>query len=364
MTMDRIEDRADFSRIRYANCWEDADILCAALEPAPGRRILSIASSGDNSLALLAGGAEVLAVDLNPSQIACLELRCAAISSLEQEECLRFLGVHEDVERLETYAVLKKKISSGASSFWDSNLELIKNGIIHAGKFESYFRFFRTRIMPLIHSRNTVAELLKERSIADRRSFYKERWSNLRWKLLFKIFFSRFVMARLGRDPEFFKYVEGSVSKRILERTEYALTELATHDNPYLDYILSGNFTRSMPFYLRRENYPKIRENIGNISFFQGPAQEAVMSAGGKFDGFNLSDIFEYLDDGTCAQIYGTFLGHANKGAKFAYWNMLVPRSCPEKFSREIEPLKDLSELLFRKDKAFFYSRFVLEEKL
>ncbi len=31
-------------------------------------------------------------------------------------------------------------------------------------------------------------------------------------------------MGRLGRDPEFFRYVEGSVAERILERVEYALT--------------------------------------------------------------------------------------------------------------------------------------------
>ncbi len=30
-----IEDRADFGEIRYANCWEDADILCEALRPEP-----------------------------------------------------------------------------------------------------------------------------------------------------------------------------------------------------------------------------------------------------------------------------------------------------------------------------------------
>lgn len=50
----KIEERVRFDAIRYANCWEDADILMTALEPAAGKRILSIASAGDNSLALLA----------------------------------------------------------------------------------------------------------------------------------------------------------------------------------------------------------------------------------------------------------------------------------------------------------------------
>src|SRR5437763_16682991 len=51
-------ERADFSGIRYAQCWEDADILLAALEPGPGKRCLSIASAGDNTLALLSRNPE------------------------------------------------------------------------------------------------------------------------------------------------------------------------------------------------------------------------------------------------------------------------------------------------------------------
>ena len=44
------EQRVRFDLIRYANCWEDADILCEALAPAPGRRLLSIASGGGYTL--------------------------------------------------------------------------------------------------------------------------------------------------------------------------------------------------------------------------------------------------------------------------------------------------------------------------
>jgi len=47
-----IEERASFEFIRYGNVWEDADVLCEALKPvSQGRRLLSIASAGDNTLA-------------------------------------------------------------------------------------------------------------------------------------------------------------------------------------------------------------------------------------------------------------------------------------------------------------------------
>ena len=59
---DRIEDRARFDLVRYANCWEDADVLLQALEIKPTGFYLSVASAGDNTLSLLsANPAQVIA---------------------------------------------------------------------------------------------------------------------------------------------------------------------------------------------------------------------------------------------------------------------------------------------------------------
>ena len=85
--------RKVFPVLRYANCWEDGHVLCKAIRPAKGMRLLSIASAGDNSFALAAEGAEVVAVDLNPAQLACMELKGAAIRRLEHQEVLEFLGL-------------------------------------------------------------------------------------------------------------------------------------------------------------------------------------------------------------------------------------------------------------------------------
>ena len=357
-----IDERADFGIIRYANCWEDADVLCAALEPAPGKRFLSIASAGDNSLALLAGGGEVVAVDLSPAQLACVELRMAAFRTLDYEDVLAFLGVSACSKRLEMYADLSAHMSSGAKRFWNEQQSLISAGIIHAGKFENYFHKFRAWIMPLVHHRQRIAELLQDRSAAARRQFYDRRWDTWRWRLLFRVFFSRFVMGRLGRDPEFFRYVEGSVADRILQRTEYALTELPTHTNPYLQYILTGNYGNALPRYLRAEYFPAIREGLDRLTLFQGTIEEAAAHFGKNgFAGFNLSDIFEYLDEPTCEAILEHLVSVGRAGARLAYWNMLVPRERPENMSDRLQPMEQLAAQLFARDLAFFYSRFVVE---
>jgi S-adenosylmethionine-diacylglycerol 3-amino-3-carboxypropyl transferase len=153
--------RADFSQIRYAQCWEDADILLEALDIQPGDVCLSIASAGDNALAMLRRGpAKVIALDLNPAQLACLELRVAAYRALSHLELLTLIGSLPGDCRPELYRRCRPLLSPDAQAFWDAHPDEIANGIGGAGKFERYFGLFRTRILPLIHSRRKVATLL------------------------------------------------------------------------------------------------------------------------------------------------------------------------------------------------------------
>src|SRR6476646_3842988 len=96
---------ADFSDIRYAQCWEDADVLLEGLDVQPGDVCLSIASAGDNALALLTRDpARVVALDLSPAQLACLELRVGAYRNLAHGELLELIGSRPSDRRAALYA--------------------------------------------------------------------------------------------------------------------------------------------------------------------------------------------------------------------------------------------------------------------
>jgi len=358
--MNDISRRASFEIIRYANCWEDADILVKGLDPGPGMRCLSIASGGDNSLALLARDPElVVAADFSGAQIACTELKRAAVARLDHDRFLRFLGFRESLDgRLETYRELRAELSAETRGFWDARLEILRAGIIHGGKFERYFQLFRKRVLPLIHKRRDVHDLLLEKDRPAREEFYRHRWNTWRWRLVFRIFFSRFVMGRMGRDPEFFRYVQGNVAARILRRVEHALTALSTHDNPFMTYILTGNFGDALPFYARPENFGAIKQNVERLVLAQGSAGNAASRIGGKFHACNLSDIFEYMNAQEFRARAEELLRICAPGARLAYWNMLVPRRISEILPDRAGYLGELSGDLFMHDRAFFYQAF------
>jgi S-adenosylmethionine-diacylglycerol 3-amino-3-carboxypropyl transferase len=355
--------RADFSHIRYAQVWEDADILLQALDIQPGQVCLSIASAGDNALAMLSRSPErLIALDLSPAQLACLELRVAAYRELSHDELLILVGSKSGKAREALYQRCRSQLSADVQQFWDRNSTAIRRGIGGAGRFERYFEVFRRYILPLIHSREQVNRLLKGGTFEQRQTFYQQEWDTWRWRLLFHLFFSRSVMG-LGRDPSFFKYVEGSVGDRILQRTHYALTALNPAENPYLQWILIGQHLTALPYALRPENFDAIRNSLDRLEWHCTSLENFLDAVGeNAIDHYNLSDIFEYLSPDNYHQLLQRLIKAGRPSGRLAYWNMLVPRSRPATMANQLQPLTKLAHSLHAQDKAFFYSSFIVEE--
>src|SRR5262249_7883327 len=150
-------------------------------------------------------------------------------------------------------------------AFWDAHPNDVEAGVGSAGKFEGYFARFRRFILPLVHFRPRINAPLRGGTRAERPAFYERPWDTRRWRPPVRAFFSRFVMGRLGRDPSFFAYVEGSVSDRILARARHAAVELNPADNPYLQWIMTGRHTTALPLALRPESFDVIRAHLDRL---------------------------------------------------------------------------------------------------
>jgi S-adenosylmethionine-diacylglycerol 3-amino-3-carboxypropyl transferase len=356
--------KVNFDILRYANCWEDADILLAGLQPEGGSRIISIGSAGDNSFSLLiTNPANLTAIDISPVQLYLIELKKACFLNLAHEETLAFLGFNSSKTRIDLYKnVLKKSLSPEAAQYWDSHTQTIENGIIYAGKFEKYFKLFRTRILPLIHSRKTIDALFTLKSAAAQLDFYFKTWRNRRWRWLFRIFFSRFVMGRLGRDPQMLKEVGLNVQEYIFKRAEEQLLSPEAQDNYYLKFIMKGSFEETLPHYLRPENYEAIKANLDKLHLRLGLLEDVIEDI--PFDYLNLSNIFEYMDQENFSRAAQKIAAHVSPGGAIAYWNLMVPRSIsglqPGHFSND----EVFCKALQAKDKCFFYNRFIVEKAI
>jgi S-adenosylmethionine-diacylglycerol 3-amino-3-carboxypropyl transferase len=359
--MSGIGARARFDLIRYAQVWEDADVLCAAFGEGAGRRFLSICSAGDNALALLLlDPAEVVAADLSMAQLECLRLRIAALHALNHGEFLELMGARPSNQRVVLLERTLAALPESSAGFWRAQATAVARfGAGGVGRFEHYFRLFRRFVLPLIHRRATVMSLLSPRALTARAEFYDRTWDNGRWRLLTELFFSKTVMGRLGRDPAFFQHAEGSAAAQVRKKSRQAAGVQDPSQNPYLHWILTGRHGAALPLAWRAESYPVLRERTGRLKLVQSPVETAAL---GPFDGFNLSDIFEYMPPEEAETTYRRLTALAAPGARLVYWNMMVPRRAPPALTDRVRRLAALESDLAARDKAFFYADLVIEE--
>ncbi|MCE3295786.1 MAG: S-adenosylmethionine--diacylglycerol 3-amino-3-carboxypropyl transferase [Crocinitomicaceae bacterium] len=359
-----LKEKVSFDFIRYANCWEDADILLEALSDRKHTRILSVGSAGDNSFSLLTLNPEqVVAVDVSQPQLYLVELKKAAIQAFDRETCCAFLGFSACETRPELFERLRPLLKPETLDFWQKHLDPLNKGIIHEGKFERYFAYFAHKILPWIHNKKHVSELFRPKSAEEQKAFYEKTWNSWRWRLLFKIFFSKYVMGKYGRDPEFLNEVKVPVGTFIFGKAEQQLSSAAAQNNFILRYNLTGSFGDLLPHYLRAENYDLIKQNIHKLDIFCGYAQDAA-SVYGTFSGMNLSNIFEYMPPELFRKTAEELVAMLETNGKIAYWNLMVPRRISEILPEKMQYEEQKSQALSAKDQGFFYNKFIVEHKI
>ena len=340
--------------LRYSNCWEDADLLLEALAIQPDDEVLSIGSAGDNSFSLLSKSPKsVVAIDPNPIQLHLIRLKIAALQTFDYQNFLMFLGFRASDNRLELFEQIRMNLPKESAQFWNENQKQIAAGIIYAGKFDRYLRFFAKQIVPLIHTKKRIHQLFAPKSQEEQQKFYKEVWENKRWKWLFKIFFSQTVMGKMGRDPAFFNEVKVPVATYIFNKTKAHLSDVACQQNYFLYYILNGHFGEKLPHYARKENFEAIKANLHKLELVQARAENYTGRK--SFTKFNLSNIFEYMDDQAFEMASKHIVSLGQKQSRFAYWNLMVPRNMGS-IREELETI----DFGAKKDKGFFYGDFVV----
>ncbi len=353
--------------IVYAQCWEDPRTASRALALRPDDDLLVISSAGCNAIALaLEGPRSVTAVDFNRAQSHLLELKLAAIATLDHASLLEFVGVRDSGARLDAYRdAVRHALADGAREYWDAHPAAIARGVMHAGRFERYLALFRATALRLMQRPRDIERLLSLVSLDEQRAFYEATWDNWRWRTLFVLFFGRLVQARVGRHPEFFRYVDvADVGAHYRERARHALVDLPVVDNYFVEYILTGGYagdTRVPPYLGSRAN-ARLRDAASRIRVVTADVRQLLSAAApGAYSAFSFSDIFEWMSPSEHESVLRAAIAAARPGARVCYYNNLVLRRRPDTLARELDTDDALGERLHREDRSFLYRRFAVE---
>lgn len=345
--------------IRYSQCWEDTELLLEALAVQQTDTVLSIASGGCNSLALLSCHPEKLVIlDRNPYQVYLAELKYYSLIELA-DDAEAFLGLGATKKRESYYKTIAGKLSESSRIFWKSHPSYVLQGVIHAGKFEKYLNVFRKYLLPLVHTQKIRSHLLGIDNPEEQKLFYDEVWNNWRWRLLFRIFFSESLMRRFGRSAEMFLMNQQLQTGTIyFNRTEKAFREGNLNRNRYLEYIFTGTQLKNKPFYILPNTIESIKKAKPPVFFIESLFEFLKMQEENSIDKFNLSDVFEVHTEEETTQIFKEVVRVSRDNARLIFWNNLVPRGIPENLKVHFISETTLVDQLIKRDKIFFYESF------
>lgn len=357
------ETKVGLEGLLFAMNWEDPALDRAAFDTEPGARIATVCSGACNTFAfLLDDPAEILSFDYNPAQVWVLELKAACFERLEYEEMLELLGIRPSDRRREYLDSVVPALSLEAARYWNAQPWLVDKGLLNGGRYERFVGLFGTLLRGIQGSRR-VTDLFAERDRTDRERFYDTEWDNWRWRLLFRLFFNKRVMARRGLNPDYFHFDDGSESfaDNFQRRTRQVIVELPTSDNHFLAQYVLGRYLGEdrLPEYLRPENFDLIRQRVDRLDMRVGDVRTVFDEIpSDSLDAICLTNVFELMSEEETRSVLPRIARTLRPGGRMTLRNLMIPRSVPPEMNEVLRLEADLSRELHRRDRSFVYRSF------
>jgi S-adenosylmethionine-diacylglycerol 3-amino-3-carboxypropyl transferase len=287
---DRWFNRVHQSRLIYNTCWEDPRADRALLQINESSRIAMLTSAGCNALDyLLDDPQRIDCIDMNPRQNALLELKIAALQNLSYQDffALFGLGQHAQFELLYR-AYLRPELSPSARAIWDQQLDWFSPR--SRGSF--YFRGASGDVAWMAHTflrllkprlREKILRLFESHTQSEQTALWQDIEPELfnqpvRWLIRQPSLLSLLGVPRAQRDLISAQY-PGGVTAYIQDKLRRVFAELPLHDNYFWLVYLVGRYSeRSCPNYLKKENFPLLRERVARIHVHTATLTEFLQS--------------------------------------------------------------------------------------
>lgn len=343
--------------------WEDPALDRAAFELEPEARIATVCSGSCNTFAfLLDDPASILSFDYNPAQVWVLELKAACFKLLDHGEMLELFGVRPSDRRRDLLQRVLPVLSPEAMEYWTRQPWLLQRGLLNGGRYERFVGVFGA-LLRRLQGRRRIQGLFEERDRDGRERFYDEEWDTRRWRLLFRMFFNKSVMAHRGLNPDYFHFDDGSDSfaDSFQRRARQAIVELPTRENFYLAQYVLGRYLDEvqLPEYLRPENFQPIRARVDRLDIRVGDVRTTFDELPERsLDAICLTNVFELMSEQETHTVLPRVARVLRPGGRMTLRNLMIPRSVPEELADRLKLESELSRALHRQDRSFVYRSF------
>ncbi len=300
------------------------------------------------------------------AQIALMELKFTGIKHLDYPEFLSLWGLSQRHDPLHLYQQLASFLSEASRGYWQRHLDAITSGLLHAGKLERFFQVMQRDHLARVWSQEDIHKLLHAPSIKAQQDQFRQM-ATAEFEAVFTAYFSQTSIAKNGRDPAQFRYVEHDcLGSHFLQRFRHTCTQQWLRHNHYMEYFLTGTYhdLEAGPLCLRPTQYDILKGLIDRIQIIHADLESYLGTLPpASLSYAALSDLFEYISPEASDHLFAQLADKIRPGGRIAYWNLLVPRRSPQTLLAPWHHLDDLSERLIKQDRAWFYQAFHVEER-
>jgi S-adenosylmethionine:diacylglycerol 3-amino-3-carboxypropyl transferase len=225
--------------------------------------IIAVIGSGERLIALLNNTdlKDVFAVDTNADAIELLKLKLVALTELDVEHYLKFIGAKKmsSNERMNCFIQFRDKLETSSKRFWDNHHHFIKMGILHIGQYEQ----FLSKVRPIL-------KWFLGASFLNIFNIDYDGFSKFKWKIV-KSLFSKKISYKLfgNKDPAF---VGKGVDLSIITNGFQELIDKKEFHKSFMAYLVFLGSLKQMsleflPASLNLETLKKIQDKLRNKAF-------------------------------------------------------------------------------------------------
>lgn len=147
-----------------------------------GDAVLTVAEGGDHVLRMLSARPRRIAVvERHREQLHLLDLKLAAVKSLDHGGYLELVGQAPSRRRRALFQQVRWRLTAEADAYWLRHLAAIDRGVATQGVLERRLASFRTFVR-LVHGPGKVVRYLALRNEAERRSMLAGEWQTFLWR--------------------------------------------------------------------------------------------------------------------------------------------------------------------------------------
>lgn len=318
------------TQLIYNTCWEDPRLDREALRLGPDDTVLTITSAGCNALDYALDGPErIIAVDLNPHQNALLELKIAAIRSLDYEDFFALFGRGRLPGLALRYAThLRKRLSTPARDYWDCHLRFFagtgSRPTFYFHGAAGVFAWLMNRYIDIVADvRDEIEAILQAATLDQQRDIYFQRLKPSFWGPFVRWLIRRDVSLSLLGVPrsqrlQIDRVFPGGVAAFVERSLDAVFAELPLRDNYFWRVYLTGEYApHCCPEYLTFDNFLRLRDGlVDRIEVHTASVADYLRSNEAPVTRFVLLDHMDWLAE------------HAPEALR-AEWQAIFDRAAP-----------------------------------